>query len=101
MIRNFFLKKTNKEINKVKQNAITYITIISNDKSLNSKKKNPEHSALTGVPTYTITKTPIFHNLKLKQNGKKVLSLVSRNNQDGISKLNTALQLAETVHVFL
>ena len=101
MIRNFFLKKTNKEINKVKQNAITYITIISNDKSLNSKKKNPEHSALTGVPTNTITKIPIFHNLKLKQNGKKVLSLVSRNNQDGISKLNTALQLAETVHVFL
>ena len=101
MIRNFFLKKTNKEINKVKQNAITYITIISNDKSLNSKKENPEHSALTGVPTNTITKTPIFHNLKLKQNGKKVLSLVSRNNQDGISKLNTAFQLAETVHVFL
>ena len=56
---------------------------------------------MTGETTNTNTKTPIFHNLKLKQNGKKVLSLVSRNNQDGISKLNTALQLAETVHVFL
>ena len=38
-----------------------------------------------------------FSQLKLKQNGKEVLSLVSRNNQDGIPKLNTAPQLSEAI----
>ena len=60
---------------------------------------SPEHSALKGCPNNAMTKNPVFASqLKTKTNWKNTVpSLVSRSNQDGIFKSNTALILAKII----
>ena len=53
---------------------------------------------MKGLPSNTMTQSPIFNNFKTKLTNR-ILSLVSISNQDVISKSNTTPELAETVIV--
>ena len=44
-----------------------------------------------------MTKNPIFHTKTETKWKNKLLRLVSRSNQDGVSKLNTDPKLSETI----
>ena len=53
---------------------------------------------MKGLPSNTMTINPVFSwQLKVKKRKNIVFSLVSRSNQDGISKSNTAFLLPEAI----